>query len=77
MLRYFIASHFWLLLGMSLVLGGGYARYNPNFYNVFGLGFIDPKTYWITVGLCFAIAVTNWTKHQQSLRVSRSLKSAE
>jgi hypothetical protein len=37
MLRYFIAWNLWIVAGVSLLLGRGYARQSPDFYTVFGL----------------------------------------
>ena len=56
MLRYFVAWNLWLAFALVLILGQGYARHSPDFYNVFGWGWIAPDTFWFVVAAAFAAA---------------------
>jgi len=63
MLRYFVASQIWLLFALLLLLGGGTARVNPTYYNVFGIGFLSPAAYWFVIGVCCLLSFGCFIKH--------------
>lgn len=49
MLRYFVAWNLWLGFGLFLILGKGYARQSPDYFSVFGWGWIEPSHFWFVV----------------------------
>ncbi len=69
MLRYFVASQFWLTFAVILVLGQGTVRVNPTFYNVFGCGFLSPAMFWFLVGICGLVSLGCSIKHHRTLRL--------
>jgi hypothetical protein len=56
MLRFFVAWNLWLAAGLSLVLAQGYARRAPDYYTVFGFGWIEPALFWCVVVATFVVA---------------------
>jgi hypothetical protein len=56
MLRCFIAWNLWLAAAFAVVLGRGYARRSPDFYTVFGMGWIEPSLFWCVIIAAFALA---------------------
>ena len=56
MLRYFVAAQAWLAAALTLLLARGYARTSPDFYDLFGVGWISPSTYRLVVLVCFVLA---------------------
>jgi len=69
MLRYFIASQFWLFITLSLVLGQGTARVNPTYYNIFGLGWLSPAFFWLVVIVCGLVSLGCSIKHHRTLKL--------
>lgn len=69
MLRYFVASQIWLLFALLLLLGGGTARINPTYYNVFGIGFLSPAAYWFVLGVCCLLSLGCSIKHHHTLKL--------
>ena len=68
MLRYFVASQFWLFITLLLVFGQGTARVNPTYYNVFGIGWLSPAFFWLVVIVCGLISLSCSIKHRHTLR---------
>ena len=57
MLRHFVAWNLWLAGAMAMLIGRGYARRSPDYYTVFGGGFIEPVTYWFVFGVAMIVTI--------------------
>ena len=63
-----------------LLFGSGYARHSPVYYNVFGVGFIDPTHFHILVLFTFAAAAfftRAWWKTRDDMRPAKAYHRQE
>lgn len=65
MLRYFIAGNFWLVFGLTLLLGKGHALVVSTHYLLFGFSLIEPVVFWFAVIVSFlaaALCIFGWQR---------------
>jgi len=55
-LRYFVAGHFWLFVGMVLFVGKKGERYSPEYDSFAGYGWMEPSTYNLVILASLAVA---------------------